>query len=358
VIATPPARRRPIRTLTTDLDNASLRTALLREKRRGGQSFVVCPLIEDLEPMRARLEDLVPELRLKLAHGKMPASEVDDAMVDFAEGQGDVLLATNIIESGLDVPRANTIVVWRPDRFGLGQLHQLRGRVGRGRSQGFAYLLTDPDEPLAEATRARLAVLEAFDRLGSGFSISARDLDLRGGGDIVGDQQAGHMKKIGAALYQSVLARAVKMARGEPVPPPLPPPVISASAHLPADYIPDPVMRINLYARLASAPSAAVVEHLDDEISDRFGPAPPEVSALVRAARLSAMAAEVGVSRISRGPRATAFTLDQDWIAGARERAGHDTGQQWIEDRLVVETDDDNPHDDDFVEAVLTRLAA
>jgi transcription-repair coupling factor (superfamily II helicase) len=168
----------------------------MREKQRGGQTFVVCPRIEDLGPMRKRLDTLVPELSVLTAHGKMPVAEVDDAMVAFADGRGDILLATNIIESGLDVPRANTIVVWRPDRFGLAQLHQLRGRVGRGRAQGFAYLLTEPDDEVGEATLARLGTLEAFDRLGSGFAISARDLDLRGGGDLVGDEQAGHMRLI------------------------------------------------------------------------------------------------------------------------------------------------------------------
>jgi transcription-repair coupling factor (superfamily II helicase) len=358
VIASPPARRRPIRTTLTGLDDASLRTALLREKRRGGQSFVVCPRIEDLDPMAEKLARLVPELRVRTAHGKMPVAEVDAAMVGFAEGQGDILLATNIVESGLDVPRANTIVVWRPDRFGLAQLHQLRGRVGRGRTQGFAYMLTDPREDVAEATLARLGTLEAFDRLGSGFAISARDLDLRGGGDLVGDEQAGHMKMIGAALYQQVLERAVRAARSEPVIEALPPPPVDATAFLPVDYIPDATMRINLYARLARVRSAAEAEALEDEMSDRFGPIPPPVASLLETTRLSALAADAGVTRIASGPKATAFTLAADRLDGVRARMPANDDRRWVDDRLIFNAREDVPHDRAFIADVLSELAA
>lgn len=358
VIASPPARRRPIRTTLTDFDGASLRTALLREKRRGGQSFVVCPRIEDLEPMANRLAKLVPELSVRTAHGKMPVAEVDAAMVGFAEGDGDVLLATNIIESGLDVPRANTIVVWRPDRFGLAQLHQLRGRVGRGRAQGFAYLLTEPEDEVGEGTLARLATLEAFDRLGSGFAISARDLDLRGGGDLVGDEQAGHMKMIGAALYQQVLERAVRTARGDTPAEPLPPPRVDAGAFLPVDYIPDATMRINLYARLARVVSGAEVEALEDEIGDRFGPLPEPVAALLGATRMSALAAEAGVTRIASGPKATAFTVAHARVAVLRKRLPANDERRWVEDRLVYDRTADTAHDEGFIAGVLSDLAA
>ena len=358
VIASPPARRRPIRTAMTVFDPASLRTALMREKRRGGQTFVVCPRIEDLQPMRERLETLVPELSVLSAHGKMPVAEVDEAMVGFADGRGDILLATNIIESGLDVPRANTIIVWRPDRFGLSQLHQLRGRVGRGRAQGFAYLLTEPDDEPGEATLARLGALEAFDRLGSGFAISARDLDLRGGGDLVGDEQAGHMKLIGASLYQRVLERAVRIARGEELPPDLSPPRVEATAFLPEDFIPDATMRINLYARLARVVSAAEVDALEDEIADRFGPPPASVTTLLAATRLSALAAEAGVIQISTGPRATAFTLSAARAKGLRHRLPDEGPRRWSGDRLVYEASGESDHDEAFLSAVLTDLAA
>ncbi|MDB5446491.1 MAG: hypothetical protein JWQ97_1808, partial [Phenylobacterium sp.] len=207
VIATPPARRRPIRTFLAPYDAATVRTALLRERRRGGQSFVVTPRIEDIGSLSDELTRLVPELTVRIAHGGLSPEAVDEAMVAFAGGDGDVLLATNIIESGLDVPRANTMLVWRAELFGLAQLHQLRGRVGRGRTQGVAYLLTDPERTVPEATRARLSTLVAFDRLGSGLEISARDLEIRGAGDLIGEEQAGHVKLIGTALYQKLLTR-------------------------------------------------------------------------------------------------------------------------------------------------------
>jgi len=358
VIASPPARRRPIRTMLSEFDGASLRTALLREKRRQGQSFVVCPRIEDLEPMRSRLETLTPELSVVVAHGKMPVAEVDEAMVGFAEGRGDILLATNIIESGLDVPRANTIVVSRPDRFGLAQLHQLRGRVGRGRAQGFAFLLTEPEDEVAEATLARLTTLEAFDRLGSGFAISARDLDLRGGGDIVGDDQAGHVKMIGAALYQRVLESAVRQARGEEVPPSLTPLVVDETAYLPESFIPDATIRINLYARLARVTSPSELDALEDEIGDRFGTAPAEVVKLLAATRMGALAADAGVLRIVAGPKATAFTVTPAAAARLKGQAALEGNPRWVDDRIIFDTGDESPHDDRVVASLLATLAA
>ncbi|MFC7553228.1 helicase-related protein [Pseudoroseomonas wenyumeiae] len=191
VIATPPARRQPIRTLQIPASDGLLKEALARENRRGGQSFVVCPRIADIAPMRARLKRLMPRLKLIEAHGDMPAEEIDEAMVRFAEGEADALLSTNIVETGLDVPRANTMLVWHPDRFGLAQLHQLRGRVGRGRTRGNIMLLTDPEDPPSPAAARRLHTLEAFDRVGAGFAISARDMDLRGAGDLLGRNRPG-----------------------------------------------------------------------------------------------------------------------------------------------------------------------
>jgi transcription-repair coupling factor (superfamily II helicase) len=183
LITTPPARRLPTRTSVAGFAPDLVRPALIREQRRGGQSFVVVPRIEDMAPMAERLRQLVPDLKLRQAHGKLPAAEIDEAMVRFAAGDGDILLATNIIEAGLDIPRANTMLIWRADRFGLAQLHQLRGRVGRGRQRGTLLLLTEPDAQVAPATMKRLRTLEALDRLGAGFAISARDLDLRGAGN-------------------------------------------------------------------------------------------------------------------------------------------------------------------------------
>nr|WP_246347526.1 DEAD/DEAH box helicase [Brevundimonas basaltis] len=358
VIATPPSRRRPVRTFLSAFDGGSVRTALLREKQRGGQSFVVVPRIEDISMMADELARLAPELRVVWAHGQMGAAEVDDSMVSFADGDGDVLLATNIIETGLDVPRANTMIIFKPELFGLAQLHQLRGRVGRSRAQGFAYLLTEPTEEIPEATRARLGTLEAFDRLGAGFAISARDLDLRGSGDLLGDEQAGHMKLIGSALYQSLLERAVRAARGEPVSDPVPAPRIDPAAGFPEAYIPDPTIRINLYSRLARVASAADVDALEDEIADRFGPLPDEVTALLAETRVSALAVEAGVTKIVAGPKATALTVGNGRLEEAARKLQARNGHRWVDNRLVLETEAGVAHDNAFLATVLTELAA
>jgi transcription-repair coupling factor (superfamily II helicase) len=309
IIATPPARRRPIRTFLAPFDAGSLRTALLRERRRGGQSFIVVPRIEDIAPLADELGRIVPELSVQIAHGDLPPAEIDRVLVDFANGAGDILLATTIIESGLDVPRANTMLVWHADRFGLSQLHQLRGRVGRGRVQGIAYLLTDPDAEIPEATRARLSTLEAFDRLGSGFEISARDLDLRGGGDLLGDEQAGHMKLLGAGLYQDLLERAVTAAKGEASKQSAPVHLnLGGGGSIPSDYVPEAVVRINLYARLQRLRTTEAVDAFADELADRFGELPEPAQTLLGAARIAIEAAPLGISKIEAGPLAIALT--------------------------------------------------
>ena len=308
VIATPPARRRPVRTLLSPFNPVTIRTALQRERARGGQSFVVTPRIEDIEPLRAQLADLVPELTLLVAHGELPAEEVDEVMVRFADGEGDVLLATNIVESGLDVPRANTMLVHHPDRFGLAQLHQLRGRVGRGRVQASAYLLYDPAHPLSDAARTRLETLIAYDRLGAGLAISARDLDIRGAGDLVGEDQAGHLKLIGVGLYQWLLERAVRQARGQPVDDrPDPELALGAEGELSEVYIPDAEVRLNLYAQLSRLDTPKAVRAFAHELEDRFGPLPAETQTLLDHAALGRLARGVGVTRLSAGPKGVAL---------------------------------------------------
>ena len=259
-------------------------------------------------------------------------------MVGFAEGDGDVLLATNIIESGLDVPRANTMIVWRPDRFGLSQLHQLRGRVGRGRAQGVAYLLHDPAEELSDATRARLSTLEAFDRLGSGLAISARDLDLRGAGDLTGEDQAGHMEMIGAALYHRLLDRAIRAAKGETVEDASPPVLhLGERGLIPTEHVPDAVTRINLYARLARLESAEDIDHFEDELQDRFGALPPELALLLTHARLAALARAAGVREVTAGPKAIALSVTSERARAQLTAVQHfAVGSELKNDRLVA----------------------
>ncbi|WP_173087492.1 DEAD/DEAH box helicase [Devosia sp. 1635] len=312
IIATPPARRRPVRTFLAPFDAGSLRTALLRERRRGGQSFIVVPRIEDIPPFAEELVRIVPEFTVAIAHGDLPPAEIDRVLVDFANGVGDILLATTIIESGLDVPRANTMLVWHADRFGLSQLHQLRGRVGRARAQGIAYLLTDPNDEIPEATRARLSTLEAFDRLGSGFEISARDLDLRGGGDLLGDEQAGHMKLLGAGLYQDLLERAVTAAKGEGGKQSGPIHLnLGGGGSIPPDYVPEAVVRINLYARLQRLRTTEALDAFADELADRFGELPEATRTLLGAARIAIAAPALGISKIEAGPLAIALTAPE-----------------------------------------------
>ena len=354
VIATPPARRQPIRTSLGAFDPANVRTALLRERSRGGQSFVVVPRVEDIGAMAEQLTRLVPELDLLQAHGKMPAAEIDEAMVAFAAGDGDVLLATNIIESGLDVPRANTMIVYHADRFGLSQLHQLRGRVGRGARRGQIHLLTDPQATIAPRTLARLGTLQAFDRLGAGFAISARDLDLRGAGDLLSEEQTGHVKLIGVDLYQHILERALRAARGEPVDEWLPALHFEVGGRFDPDWIPEEDLRIGLYVRLARIAELSGLDGFEDELTDRFGEPPEEAQHLLALARLRVLARAAGIARIDAGAAAIAFTPHGKWPA---DRAIGEL--ELSKDRLLLREAIDHPHDRlARAEAILTELAA
>jgi transcription-repair coupling factor (superfamily II helicase) len=282
---------------------------------------VVVPRIEDMDVMAERLAKLAPELQLLQAHGKMPAAEIDGAMVAFARGQGDVLLATNIIEAGLDVPRANTMIVWRADRFGLSQLHQLRGRVGRGSRRGQVMLVTEAGAEIAPKTLARLNTLQAFDRLGAGFAISARDLDMRGAGELLGDEQSGHAKLIGIDLYQHLLEAALRRARGEEVEYWTPELNLGAGGRLPAEWIPEEDLRIGLYLRLSRVADLSALETYEDELVDRFGELPEEAQRLIAVARLRTLARAARVARVDAGPAAIALTPRRDFWR-MRERRG------------------------------------
>ena len=338
VIATPPARRQPIRTAIAEFDPATMRTALIREKARGGQSFVVVARIEDMEPIARKLSELVPELSVRQAHGKLPAAEIDEAMVAFAAGDGDVLLATNIIEAGLDVPRANTMVVWRADRFGLSQLHQLRGRVGRGGRRGQILLFTATGAKIADSTVKRLNALAAFDRLGAGFEISARDLDLRGAGDLMGEAQAGHMKLIGVDLYQHLLGRALRNAHGETVDDWTPDLRIDAAGSLPEAWIPDSDIRIALYCRLARMQTVLQLNEFEDELEDRFGALPPETQILLQLRHIRAAARAAGVRAIDAGPEAIAFTAEETVELG---KLGFEKkGERWLLAERILSAED------------------
>jgi transcription-repair coupling factor (superfamily II helicase) len=349
-LETPPARRVPIRTMLRVFDSALVRQALVYERRRGGQSFVVCARIDDLGAMSERLQEIVPELRVVVVHGKLPASQVDEAVVAFAEGRGDILLTTNIIETGLDIPRANTIVIWRPERFGAAQLHQLRGRVGRGRRRGLAFLLTDPDAPLPSATQRRLSEFAAADELGAGFMVSRRDLDRRGAGELLGEAQTGHIRSVGAELYANLLGRALAEAGGHATAERAQV-RLDLSAFIPADYIPDAEVRINLYARLGRAADAEI-EELAEEIEDRFGPLPPAVRNLLAMACIADSAGRLGVAQVDAGPTGVALTFAP--ALGARPRTTpQERGFHWAGNRLVIERSSEG---EERVDAVLDLL--
>jgi transcription-repair coupling factor (superfamily II helicase) len=238
----------------------------------------------------------------------MPAAQIDEVMVDFGQGRGDVLLATNIIEAGLDIPRANTMIVWRADRFGLAQLHQLRGRVGRSNRRGQVLLLTQGEADIEPRTLKRLRTLTAFDRLGAGFEISARDLDLRGAGDLLGETQAGHIKLIGTDLYQFMMGLALRRARGENVERWSPDLRIGGFGHLPGLWIPEVDIRLSLYVRLARAETQTALDALEEELIDRFGPLPPDAVVLLSSYRIAMMARKTKIARIDAGPAAIALT--------------------------------------------------
>ncbi|GGE76011.1 DEAD/DEAH box helicase [Sphingomonas prati] len=318
VIATPPARRQPTRTTIGTFDPAIIRIALLREKMRGGQSFVVAPRIEDLDGLAETLRGLVPELTVVQAHGKLAAAEIDRVMVSFGEGDGDILLATNIIEAGLDVPRANTMIVWRTDRFGLSQIHQLRGRVGRSTRRGRILLTTEPGATVAEATLKRLRTIAAHDRLGAGFEISARDLDMRGAGDLLGEAQAGHVRLIGVDLYQHLLTGALRTAAGEVVDLWTPELALGIDCHLPATWIAEPELRLDIHARLARATSVDAIDALTEEVEDRFGTPPEDARRTFAIGRIRQLARTACVARIDAGPAAIALTPRRDFAADAK----------------------------------------
>ncbi len=341
LLTTPPVSRQPVRTFVLDFDAAVVRTALMREARRGGQSFVVCPRIEDLPPIAARLAKLVPELTVAQAHGKLHGDALDQLMLDFAEGHTDVLLATSIIEAGLDIPNANTMLVWRPDRFGLAQLHQLRGRVGRGRARASAYLLTDPAHALSEAARKRLERLAALDSLGAGFAVSAADLDQRGAGDLLGERQAGHVRLMGSELYGHTLARAMAEARDEHPAAEWTPAIaiaIGIDAYVPAATVAEPDLRLELYRRLARMGSHDAIASLAEEIEDRFGELPAPTRGLLDIARLRLTCRALEIGAVRAGPAGIALTLREDadvpaLIAWLEDRSA----LHWSRDRLILE---------------------
>jgi len=317
-IQTPPVDRLAVRTYVMEWDDMVMREALLREHHRGGQSFIVVPRISDMEQISDWLHENVPEVKFVAAHGQMSAGEIEERMSAFYEGKYEVLLATTIVESGLDLPSANTIIIHRADIFGLAQLYQLRGRVGRSKLRAYAYLTYAADTQLSEVAEKRLKVLGDLDSLGAGFQLASHDLDIRGAGNLLGDEQSGHIREVGFELYQSMLEDAILAAKAgelglEPKRETVSPQItVDAPIMIPEDYVPDLAVRMALYRRLNDAADKAEIEALAAEMIDRFGELPPATANLVRLIEIKHQAIEANIAKIDVGAQGTLVTFHQD----------------------------------------------
>ncbi len=309
LITTPPVDRMAVRTFISPFDALAVREALLRERYRGGQSFYVCPRLADLAERKEFLEKFVPEVKVAIAHGQMPASELDDIMNAFYEGAYDVLLSTTIVESGLDIPTANTLIVHRADMFGLAQLYQLRGRVGRSKTRAYALFTVPAEKKLTPMADRRLKVLQSLDTLGAGFQLASHDLDLRGAGNLLGEEQSGHIKEVGYELYQQMLEEAVAALRqgGEDEAESdgrwSPQITIGTPVMLPESYVPDLPLRLSLYRRLGDLDEPAQIDSFGAELIDRFGPLPDEVEHLLKIVYIKALCRKANVEKVDAGPK-------------------------------------------------------
>jgi transcription-repair coupling factor (superfamily II helicase) len=298
-IQTPPEDRLPVLTFVGPYDEKQIGAAIRRELLRDGQVFFIHNRVESITRVTSKLADLVPEARIAHAHGQMPEAALEQTVVDFWEGRIDVLVCTTIVESGMDIPNANTLIVDRADAFGLSQLHQLRGRVGRGRERAYAYFLYPPEKPLTETAHDRLETIAAHTDLGSGMAVAMKDLEIRGAGNLLGGEQSGHIANIGFDLYVRMVGEALAAVRGETKEEP--PEVrieLPVNAHLPHDYVPDERLRLMAYTSLARAASHDEVTEFVEEMTDRFGPLPDAVKVLVDVAELRLLARRAGISEV------------------------------------------------------------
>ncbi len=346
IIGTPPIDRLAIRTYVSEFDAVTIREALLREHYRGGQSFYVVPRISDLPEIEEFLKEQLPELTYVVAHGQMAAGELDDRMNAFYDGKYDVLLATTIVESGLDIPTANTMVVHRADMFGLAQLYQIRGRVGRSKTRAYAYLTTKPRARLTATAEKRLRVLGSLDTLGAGFTLASQDLDIRGAGNLLGEEQSGQMRDVGYELYQSMLEEAIaKIKAGEmeglsDADDQWAPQInLGVPVLIPEDYVPDLDVRLGLYRRLSSLSTKVELEGFAAELIDRFGALPKEVNTLMLVVRIKAMCKRAGIAKLDGGPKGATIQFHNDKFAspqGLVEFIQNQRGLAKVKDNKIV----------------------
>ena len=351
LIATPPVDRLAVRTFVGPWDGVVLREAIQREMFRGGQVFVVCPRIDDMQRVYDRITKLAPEARVISAHGRMPANELDQVMTRFADGEADILLSTNIVESGIDIPSANTMIIHRADMFGLSQLYQLRGRVGRSRQRAYAYLTSDPQRLISPQARRRFEVMQTLDTLGAGFTLASYDMDIRGAGNLLGDEQSGHVREVGVELYQEMLRQAVdaaKSGRGggseDDAKPAWTPQInLGLEIRLPESYVPDLTVRLSLYRRIADLADPQATDILIAELVDRFGGLPDPVKNLFSAIELKQLCRLANIEKIDAGPKGLSLAFRDNhfarpdaligWIGGQGGRV-----QLRADHRLVVAT--------------------
>ncbi|ATQ54530.1 transcription-repair coupling factor [Paracoccus yeei] len=344
IIGTPPVDRLSIRTYVSEFDSVTIREALLREKYRGGQSFFVVPRLADLPEVEDWLKEHVPEVSYIVAHGQLAAGDLDQRMNAFYDRGADVLLATTIVESGLDIPTANTMVVWRADMFGLAQLYQIRGRVGRSKTRAYCYLTTKPRVPLTPQAMRRLKFLGSIDSLGAGFNLASQDLDLRGAGNLLGEEQSGHIKEVGFELYQQMLEETIaKLKSGEIEGTPedewAPQLNLGVPVTIPESYIPDLDVRLGLYRRLAELTTKVELEGFAAELIDRFGPLPREVNTLLLVIRIKAMAKRANISKLDAGPKGATVQFHGDKFpnpAGLVAFIHDQGGQAKVSDNKIV----------------------
>lgn len=307
LITTAPVDRLAVRTFITPFDGLIVREALLREHYRGGQSFYVCPRVSDLEEQAQFLKEHVPELKFTIAHGQMPAGELDDKMNAFYDGKYDVLLSTTIVESGLDIPTANTLIVHRADMFGLAQLYQLRGRVGRSKTRAYAMFTLPVRKKMTAAAERRLKVLQSLDSIGAGFELASHDLDIRGSGNILGEEQSGQIREVGYELYQQMLEEAVAELKGsadfdgaERWSPQI---SVGAAVLIPESYVGDLQLRLSLYRRLADISEPEDIDGFGAELIDRFGPLPDEVDHLLKIVFIKGLCRKANIEKLDAGPK-------------------------------------------------------
>ena len=319
IIASPPVDRLAVRTFVSPFDPLVVREALLRERYRGGQAFYVCPRIEDLAGAKDFLDKNVPEVRVAVAHGQMPPTVLEDIMSAFYDGKYDVLLSTTIIESGLDIPTANTLIVHRADMFGLAQLYQLRGRVGRSKLRAYALFTLPAQQKITPQAERRLKVLQSLDTLGAGFQLASHDLDIRGAGNLLGEEQSGHIKEVGFELYQQMLEEAVMSLKAgitAPVADRWSPQItIGTPVLIPEDYVADLSVRLALYRRLAEIEDEREIEAFGAELVDRFGPLPEEVEHLLQIVAIKALCRRANVEKIEAGPKGAVLSFRDNMFA-------------------------------------------